>query len=103
MPANRSSLASDNCKIVGCESSRDKCGTVLHGKETVVSQGHDMVDLTGRRQLGEKSKDTLIAPCSAKKRRFITGEYNLQQHFGNFYEHSSGTKFFESYSSRFCL
>lgn len=92
VPANRSSLASDKCKIVGCESSRGIGGTVLHERKTVLSQECDMVDLTDSRQLGEKSKDALIAP--AKKRRFISGEYDLKQHFGNSREHSSVTIFY---------
>ncbi|KAE9588051.1 putative DNA helicase [Lupinus albus] len=90
VPANRSSLASDNCKIVGCESSRDTCHTVLHGRKIVLSEERDMVDLVDSCQPSEKSKDVLIAPCSAKKRRFISGEYDLKQHFGNSHEHSSG-------------
>ncbi|OIW15857.1 hypothetical protein TanjilG_04392 [Lupinus angustifolius] len=90
VPANRSSLASDNCKIVGCESSRGTCHTVLHGRKIVLSEERDMVDLADSCQPGEKSKDMLIAPCSAKKRRFISGEYDLKQHFGNSREHSSG-------------
>ncbi|XP_061338556.1 regulator of telomere elongation helicase 1 homolog [Gastrolobium bilobum] len=89
VPANRSSLASDNCKIVGCESSRDICGTVLHGRKTMLSRECDAVDLSDSCELGEKSKETLIKPCSAKKRRFIAGEYDLKQHFGNSNEHSS--------------
>ncbi|XP_027342046.1 regulator of telomere elongation helicase 1 homolog isoform X1 [Abrus precatorius] len=89
VPANRSSLSSDNGKIVVCESSRDVCGKVLLGRKTLLSQERDGVDLTDCCQLGEKSKDTPIAPCSAKKRRFITGEYDLKQHFGNSNEQSS--------------
>ncbi|XP_015933676.1 regulator of telomere elongation helicase 1 homolog [Arachis duranensis] len=91
MPANRSSLVSDDCNIVDCVSSRDKCGRVFLGKKTVIPQEHELLDLTDTRQLGEKSKDTLIAPCSVKKRRFITGEYNLQQHFRDSHEPSCGS------------
>ncbi|CAL0324128.1 unnamed protein product [Lupinus luteus] len=90
VPANRSSLASDSCKIVGCESSRGTCHTVLHGRKSVLSEECDMVGLADSCHPGEKSKDILIAPCSAKKRRFISGDYDLKQHFGNSHEHSSG-------------
>ncbi|KAK7261835.1 hypothetical protein RIF29_28156 [Crotalaria pallida] len=90
VPANRSSLASDNCKIVGCESSRGTCNTVLHGRKTILSQERSMVDLTENSQPAEKSTDMLIARCSSKKRRFISGDYDLKQHIGNSLEHSSG-------------
>ncbi|KAJ1404108.1 regulator of telomere elongation helicase 1-like protein isoform X1 [Sesbania bispinosa] len=90
VPANRSSLSSDNGKVVGCQSSRDKCGMVLHGKKTVLSQERDGVDLADSCQLSEKSKNMLMAPCVTKKRKFITGEYDLKQIFGNSNEHSSG-------------
>ncbi|MED6133921.1 hypothetical protein PIB30_032722 [Stylosanthes scabra] len=96
VPANHSSLAFDNCKIVDCDSSRDKCGTVFLGKKTVISQEHKFVDLTESRQLGGKSKDMLIAPCSVKKRRFISGDYNLQQHFRDSHEPSSGSRGLQS-------
>ncbi|XP_020235482.1 regulator of telomere elongation helicase 1 homolog [Cajanus cajan] len=89
VPANRSSLSSENGKTVHCESSRDISGKVLLGGKTLLSQKRDMVDLTDCCQLGEKSKDTPIPPCSAKKRRFVTGEYDLKQYFGNSNEHSS--------------
>ncbi|KHN32605.1 regulator of telomere elongation helicase 1 homolog [Glycine soja] len=90
VPANRSSLFSDNGKTVHCESSRNICGRVLLGeRKTLQSQECDRLDLADDCQLGEKSKDTPIAPCSSKKRRFITGDYDLKQYFGNSNEHSS--------------
>ncbi|KAL2332388.1 hypothetical protein Fmac_019969 [Flemingia macrophylla] len=89
VPANRSSLSSDNDKTVHPETSRDICGKVLLRRKTLLSQKCDTVDLTDNCQLGEKSKDTPIPPCSAKKRRFVSGEYDLKQYFGNSNEHSS--------------
>ncbi|KAK7375603.1 hypothetical protein VNO78_35510 [Psophocarpus tetragonolobus] len=89
VPANRSSLSSDNGNIVHCESSRDICSKVLRGRKTLLSQECGRVDLADCCELGEKSKDAPIAPCSSKKRRFITREYNLKQYFGNSKEHSS--------------
>ncbi|RDX67065.1 Regulator of telomere elongation helicase 1-like protein [Mucuna pruriens] len=89
VPANRSSLSSDNGKTVHCESSQDICGKVLHGRKTLLSQECDRVYLTDSCQLGEKSNDTPRPPCSTKKRKFITGEYDLKQYFGNSNEHSS--------------
>ncbi|TKY48148.1 Regulator of telomere elongation helicase 1 [Spatholobus suberectus] len=89
VPANRSSLSSDNGKTVHRESSRDMCGKVLLRRKTPLLQECDRVDLADSCQLGEKSKDRPIPPCSAKKRRLITGEYDLKQYFGSSNEHSS--------------
>ncbi|AES68026.2 regulator of telomere elongation helicase 1 homolog [Medicago truncatula] len=89
LPANRSSLSSDHRMFVGSESSSDTREVVLHKRRTVLSQEHDGFDLADSCQLGEKSKNMLIAPCITKKRRFIAGEYDLKQHFGNSNEQSS--------------
>ncbi|CAJ2661268.1 unnamed protein product [Trifolium pratense] len=89
LPANPSSLSSDHRMIVGCASSSDKRETVLHKRRTVLSQEHDRFDLADSYQLGEKSSNTLISPGFTKKRRFIAGEYDLKQHFGNSNERSS--------------
>ncbi|GAU11015.1 hypothetical protein TSUD_113080, partial [Trifolium subterraneum] len=89
LPANRSSLLSDHRMIVGCNSSSKKCETVLHKRRTVLSQEHDRFDLADSCQLGEKSRNRLISPGFTKKRRFIAGEYDLKQHFGNSSEQSS--------------
>lgn len=95
LPANRSSLSSDRRLTVGCDSSSDIHETILHKRRTVLSQEPDGFDLGDSCQLGEKSKNMLIAPCFTKKRRFIAGEYDLKQHFGNSNEQSpSGRIFF---------
>ncbi|WJX74795.1 DNA helicase [Trifolium repens] len=89
LPANRSSLSSDHRMIVGCDNSSDKCEVVLHKRRSVLSQEHDRFDVADSCQLGEKSRNTLISPGFTKKRRFIAGEYDLKQHFGNSNEQSS--------------
>nr|XP_007150664.1 hypothetical protein PHAVU_005G171300g [Phaseolus vulgaris]ESW22658.1 hypothetical protein PHAVU_005G171300g [Phaseolus vulgaris] len=89
MPANRSSLSFDNCKTVHCKSSSDISGKVLLGRKTLLSSECERVELADSCHLGEKSKDTPIAPCSSKKRKFMSGEYDLKQCFGNSNEHSS--------------
>ncbi|CAJ2661269.1 unnamed protein product [Trifolium pratense] len=89
LPANRSSLSADHRMVVGCASSSDKREIVLHKRRTVLSQEHDRFDLADSCQLGEKSRNTLIAYGFTKKRRFIAGEYDLKQHFGNSNEQSS--------------
>ncbi|KAI4329268.1 hypothetical protein L6164_021552 [Bauhinia variegata] len=91
VPANRASLASDNCKIVGCKNSRDTCGKVVHGRMTDIPREREVIDLTDSdsSKLDKKSKDAVLAPFSAKKRRFISGEYDLLQNFGDSCEHAS--------------
>lgn len=76
-------------KTICCESSRNICGKVMLGRKTLQSQECDRLDLAYNCHLDEKSKDTTIAPCSSKKRKFITGDYDLKQYFGNSNEHSS--------------
>lgn len=93
VPANRSSLASDNCKIASCKDSRDNCVEVLHGRKRMLSQDHKVIDLDDSSQLDEKSKDIVMVPCFNKKRRFISGHYNLMQQSGNSEEHTSGDSF----------
>jgi regulator of telomere elongation helicase 1 len=93
LPANRSSLSSDHRMIVGCDNSSDKCEVVLH-KRSVLSQEHDRFDVADSCQLGEKSRNTLISPGFTKKRKFIAGEYDLKQHFGNSNEQSSSGRIF---------
>ncbi|CAK8535776.1 unnamed protein product [Lathyrus sativus] len=88
LPANRSSLSSDRRLTIGCDSSSDTRETILHKRRTVLSQEPDGFGLGDSCQLGEKSKNMLIAPCFTKKRRFIAGEYDLKQHFGNSNEQS---------------
>ncbi|KAK7268220.1 hypothetical protein RIF29_20915 [Crotalaria pallida] len=55
----------------------------------MLSQKRPVVDLTENSQPAEKSTDMLITHCSAKKRRVISGDYDLKQHIGNSLEHSS--------------
>lgn len=86
IPANRASLAFNNCKIIGCKKSRDICNDVSHGKE-IPSGVDEVVDLTVGAQRAKKVKD--IAP-SAKKRRFISGEYDLMQHSEGSDQHTVG-------------
>ncbi|WVZ01213.1 hypothetical protein V8G54_027282 [Vigna mungo] len=89
VPANRSSLSFDNCKTVHCKSSSDISGKVLLGRKTLLSPECERDDLADSYQPGEKSKDTPVAPCSSRKRKFVAGEYDLNQYFGNSNEHSS--------------
>ncbi|XP_047157903.1 regulator of telomere elongation helicase 1 homolog isoform X1 [Vigna umbellata] len=89
VPANRSSLSFDNCKTVHCKSSSDISGKVLLGRKTLLSPECERDDLADSYQPGEKSKDTPVAPCSSRKRKFVAGEYDLKQYFGNSNEHSS--------------
>jgi len=94
VPANRSSLSFDNCKSVHRKSSSDISGKFLLGRKALLSPECERVELADSCQLGEKSRDTPIAPCSSKKRKFMAGEYDLKQCFGNSNEHSSsGTNF----------
>lgn len=94
VPANRSSLSFDNCMTVHCKSSSDISGKVLLGRKTLLSPECERDDLADSYQPGEKSKDTPVAPCSSRKRKFVAGEYDLKQYFGNSNEHSSlGTNF----------
>lgn len=88
VPANRSSLSSDNGKVVDYENSRDICGTFFHERKTVVSQERCRADSC---QLSENPKDMSLAPCFTKKRKFIAGEYDLKPHVGNYEHPSSGT------------
>lgn len=88
MPANRSSLSSDNGKVVDYENSRDICGTLFHERKTVVSQERCRADSC---QQSENPKDMSLAPCFTKKRKFIAGEYDLKPHVGNYEHPSSGT------------
>lgn len=96
VPANRSSLASENCKIVGCKNSRDICSEVLQGRK-MPSRDQKVIDLADGSQLDKKVK----AP-SAKKRRFIRGEYDLMQHIESSHEHTRGNKIFLFKSDRYC-
>ncbi|KAG4936144.1 hypothetical protein JHK82_050426 [Glycine max] len=68
---------------------------VMLGRKTLQSQECDRLDLAYNCHLGEKSKDTTIAPCSSKKRKFITRDYDLKQYFGNSNEHSSSGLYLE--------
>ncbi|KAF7814283.1 regulator of telomere elongation helicase 1-like protein isoform X1 [Senna tora] len=86
VPANRSSLASDSCKIVAGKNSRDIHFEVSCGRKTP-SQDPEVIDLTDGSQLGKKVKDIPVAPL-AKKRRFLSGEYNFMQHIESSHEHA---------------
>ncbi|XP_054783819.1 regulator of telomere elongation helicase 1 homolog isoform X2 [Prosopis cineraria] len=77
MPANRASLAFNDCKIISYKNSRDICNDVPHGRE-IPSGVDEVIDLTGGAQHASRVKDIQTAP-SAKKRRFISGEYDLMQ------------------------
>ncbi|XP_028756068.1 regulator of telomere elongation helicase 1 homolog isoform X1 [Neltuma alba] len=86
MPANRAALAFNNCKIKGCKNSRDICIDVSQGRE--ISSGVDeVIDLAGGAQHAKKVKDIETAPAT-KKRRFISGEYDLMQHSERSDEHT---------------
>ncbi|KAI9107767.1 hypothetical protein K1719_021188 [Acacia pycnantha] len=85
IPANRASLAFNDCKIIGRKNSRDISNDVSHGKE-LISGVDEVIDLTGGAQRAKNVKDIQTA-SSAKKRRFISGEYDLTQHS----EHSEHT------------
>ncbi|KAI9107897.1 hypothetical protein K1719_021233 [Acacia pycnantha] len=78
IPANRASLAFNDCKIIGCKNSKNISNDISHGKE-MPSGVDEVIDLTGGAQRAKNIKDIQTAP-SAKKRRFISGEYDLTQH-----------------------
>lgn len=96
MPANRSSLTSDSCKIVGCKNSRD-----IHKEASnVKTSPSQVIGLADGSQLDKQIKDIPVAP-SAKKRRFVGGEYDLMQHIGSSLDHTLGNKIFFSGRSGF--
>ncbi|KAJ7962976.1 regulator of telomere elongation helicase 1 [Quillaja saponaria] len=84
LPANLSSLTSYRNQIltaknlINCTSNE-----VKHGRKSMLSQDREVIEL-------DDNGVELISPCSAKKRRFISRDYDLMQHTENSYRHSSG-------------
>ncbi|KAI9107823.1 hypothetical protein K1719_021159 [Acacia pycnantha] len=66
IPANRASLAFNDCKIIGCKNSKNISNDISHGKE-MPSGVDEVIDLTGCAQRAKNIKDIQTAP-SAKKR-----------------------------------
>ena len=101
LPANRSSLSpfKSQSLILKCPSdliSNEKKILML-GRKNMQQQDHEITDMTGYSILNEKpSKEKLIAPCSARKRKLLNIENAARQQIEVSHDQSFGAKKFET-------
>ena len=101
LPANRSSLSpfKSQSLILKCPSdliSNEK-KILMPGRKNMQHQDHEITDMTGYSILNEKpSKEKLIAPCSARKRKLLNIENAARQQIEVSHDQSFGAKKFET-------
>ena len=101
LPANRSSLSpfKSQSLILKCPSDliSNKKKNLMPGRKNMQHQDHEITDMTGYSILNEKpSKEKLIAPCSARKRKLLNTENTAMQQIEVSHDQSLGAKKFET-------
>ncbi|GLT52921.1 hypothetical protein SLA2020_262300 [Shorea laevis] len=100
LPANRSSLTPFKNQSLVLKHLSDPIGNVkkllMPGRKNLQYQDPEIIDLTGYSVLDEQlSKEELIAPCSARKRKLLSAENVAMQKIEVSHERSSDGKKFE--------
>ena len=101
LPANRSSLSpfKSQSLILKCPSNliSNKKKILMPGRKNMQHQDHEITNMTGYSILNEKpSKEKLIAPCSARKRKLLNIENAARQQIEVSHDQSFGAKKFET-------
>ena len=69
----------------------------MPGRKNIQHQDHEITDMTGYSILNEKpSKEKIIEPCSARKRKLLNIENAVMQQIEVSHDQSFGAKKFET-------
>ncbi|KAM3747686.1 hypothetical protein ACB098_05G053700 [Castanea mollissima] len=101
LPANRSSLSPFKSQSLILKRPGDLIGNeikiLMPGRKNMQHQDHEITDMTGYSILNEKpSKEKLIEPCSARKRKLLNIENAVMQQIEVSHDQSFGAKKFET-------
>ena len=101
LPTNRSSLSpfKSQTLILKCPSDliSNKKKILMPGRKNMQHQGHEITYMTGYSIIKEKpSKEKVIAPCSARKRKLLNIENAAMQQIEVSHDQSFGAKKFET-------
>jgi regulator of telomere elongation helicase 1 len=108
LPANRSSLTPFKNQSLVLKHLSDPIGNVkkllMPGRKNLQYQDPEIIDLTGYSVLDEQlSKEELMAPCSARKRKLLSAENVAMQKIEVSHERSSDGKKFEINGTSFSI
>ncbi|KAG6733763.1 hypothetical protein I3842_01G240500 [Carya illinoinensis] len=101
LPANRSSLTLSKNQSLISKCSRDTIcnekNLPMPARKNMQNQAHEVIDLTGYSILDEQpSKEELLVPFHARKRKLVSMENVATQQIEVFHEHLSRAKKFET-------
>ena len=101
LPANRSSLSPFKSQSLILKRPSDLISNekkiLMPGRKNIQHQDHEITDMTGYSILNEKpSKEKIIEPCSARKRKLLNIENVVMQQIEVSQDQSFGAKKFET-------